>query len=306
MKLAFIINEKTCKTAFQQALSAKADALGLFSTITILKSTYQGETISLSKEFGLQYDYLISVGGDGTLNEVVNGLLQAHQNQPQIVLPIIGIITQGTANDFIKSLNSDGQVDTLFHLIKQQHYQQIDVGKLTCHLNKKPTVKYFINIADIGFGADVVQRMQHKRSLFGANFTYLKAILRTFLQYKPTQLTLTLDNKDIIKRNTLAIAIANGRFFGSGLCIAPHANLSDGKFAITHIGNISMFDFLFHLKSLKKGRKISHPEAQYLSAKTITVSANNPHCAIEADGEFMGYLPVQITVLPQTITLLSR
>ena len=110
----------------------------------------------------------------------------------------------------------------------------------------------------------------------------------------------------VITGKTLAIAVAKGKYFGSGLCIAPHALLSDGEFGVTHVGNVSMFDFLMHLGSLKKGKKINHPEAQYFKAKNIKVTSDDKTSAVEADGEFIGYLPLKINILPQQISFLHH
>ena len=306
MKVTFIINATSFSKHKQKKLIKAAELSGQFSKITLCVSNFAKHSIDLAKEACADSNYIISVGGDGTLNEVINGVLQAKTENQNRELPIVGVISEGTANDFIKSLSFTGEIDDLLSLIKNQQHKKVDIGKLECVDEEGSTkiIRYFINIADIGFGANVVQKMNEKRSIFGSNFTYIQAILNTFLRYKPKTLSCQVDDDLVITGKTLAIAVANGKYFGSGLCIAPHALLSDGEFGVTHIGNVSMFDFLKHLNALKKGKKIKHAEAQYFKARHIEVTSEDKKSAVEADGEFIGYSPLKIDILPQQISFL--
>ena len=306
MNIAFIFKGTHSNNRKIKKVLAITKSSELFNIINKYESQYAGNSIEIARVIAPENNYVIAVGGDGTLNEVVNGIMQYHQENPSETLPILGVLPLGTANDFVKSINHKKGIDALLVLIKNQHYHSIDLGKLQCNDEDRISkiTRYFINIADVGFGAHVVQKTNSGNSLFGANYTYIKAILSTFLSYKPKLLSLNIDDQAEQKQRALSIVFANGKYFGSGLGIAPHAQLADGKLAITHIGNVSMFDFLFYLGALKKGKKLSHPEAKYLKATKITIRSEDKHAAVEADGEFIGYLPVTAEVIPAKILFL--
>ena len=306
MNLVFIFkSSRTNKRKMQKVLSVTRSS-GLFGKVSASESLYAKNSIEIAQKIAHENDYIIAVGGDGTLNEVVNGVMLYHEEYPSQKLPTIGVLPLGTANDFVKSINHKRGIDELLTLIKNKQHQQIDIGKLQCFDEDRISkiTRYFINIADVGFGAHVVHKTNSSNSLFGANFKYTKAILSTFLSYKPRQLTIQFDDQPKQISNTLSLIFANGKYFASGLCIAPHAQLSDGNLAITQVGNVSMFDFLFYLGALKKGKKISHAEAKYFKAKRIKISSDDKEGAIEADGEFIGYLPLEVDVIPNKVNFL--
>lgn len=306
MNLVFIYkstpsNKRKIKTVLSTAKSS-----GIFNKVSAYESQYAGNSIEIAEKASAEYDYIIAVGGDGTLNEVANGILQYHQENLSKNLPILGVLPLGTANDFVKSINLKSGIDELISLIQNKQHRKIDIGKLQCFKEDRTTLltRYFINIADVGFGAHVVHKTNNGNSLLGANFTYTKAILGTFLTYKPKQIIVKIDDLPKQTSNTLSLIFAKGKYFASGLGVAPHANLSDGELAITHIGNVSMFDFLFYLSRLKKCKKITHHEAKYFKAKHLEVSSEDKNAAVEADGEFIGYLPLKVDVISEKILFL--
>lgn len=306
MNIAFIFkSSRTNKRKIQKVLSITKSS-GLFEIVNACESLYAKNSIEIAQKITANNDYIIAVGGDGTLHEVINGIMLYHQENPSKNLPVVGVLPLGTANDFVKSTELKSGIDELLQLIKNQQYQRIDLGKLQCFGEDRATkiTRYFINIADVGFGAHVVHKTNKGVSLFGANVTYTKAILSTFLSYKPKLITACIDGQTEQTSNTLSLIFAKGKYFASGLGIAPHAKLSDGELAITHIANVSMFDFLFYLRALKKCKKITHPEAKYFKAKRLEVSSEDKNAAVEADGEFIGYLPLKVEVIPEKINFL--
>ncbi len=306
MNLVFIYKgTPSNKRKIEQVLHT-AKSSGIFNKVSTYESQYAGNSIEIAQKVSAEYDYIIAVGGDGTLNEVMNGLMQYQHQQSDKELPKLGILPLGTANDFVKSTPLKSGINELISLIKNKQHRKIDIGKLQCFEKDRTTqlTRYFINIADVGFGAHVVHKTNKCSSIFGANATYIKAILGTFLSYKPKQITVQIDDQPKQTSNTLSLIFAKGKYFASGLGVAPHADLSDGKLAITHIGNVSMFDFLLYLGRLKKCKKITHPEAKYFKAKHLEVSSVDKNAAVEADGEFIGYLPLKVDVISKKISFL--
>jgi len=308
MNIVFIVKGTSRSKRKTIKAIASIKSSGLFKEVQIWHTEYAGQAISLASKACGQFDYLIAVGGDGTLNEVVNGCLQVkvhnEEGKPQKLIPIIGVLPQGTANDFIKTISITGKADELLELIKSESHSKVDIGQISyCNENGSMEKRYFLNIASVGIGANVVQCVNKSKKYLGANLTFLLAIVRTFLSYQPR--ALSVESNDFCwQGEALTLAIANGRYFGSGLCIAPHAKVNDGLFGITLLGQVSVKDFVMKFGQLKKGVMIKHPEVIYQQASFIEVTSSSPDCAVEADGEFLGFSPIRIEILPGELSFL--
>lgn len=224
--------------------------------------------------------HLIAVGGDGTFNVLVNGVCTHPNNAFQ---PILGIIPNGTGNDFYRSAGFPKNFPFL-NAIDNETYQVFDVGLIQTNTEKR----YFANIADIGFGGAVVLELQAFRKRFGPNFSYGLAIIKTFLQYKRPLVNIrsAAFNYD---GELLLAAFCNGSIFGDGLYIHPGAQINDGQMKLTLLGRVSLFDYLKNVIKVKRGKKIKHPEAKYLTVDgPITVSCPAQLLHAETDGEYLG------------------
>lgn len=305
MNIVFVVKGTRQNKRKTPKVVSSIKASGLFQEFEIWYTEYAGQTIGFAYKACGKFDYLIAVGGDGTLNEVVNGCLQAKDKNPQVPIPILGVLPQGTANDFVKTIATVGTADELLALIKSNSHREIDVGKIRCRgENGQMENRYFLNIASVGIGANVVQGVNKSKKYLGANLTFLIAIVRTFLSYKPRILNVKSNNGFEWQGKTIILAFANGRYFGAGICIAPHAIIDDGKFGVTLIGDVSVKDFILKFGQLKRGVIIDHPEVIYHEAGLMEVNCEAPDCAIEADGEFLGYAPLQVETLPRKISFL--
>lgn len=305
MNIVFIVKGTSQNKRKTSKVVSSIKASGIFQEVETWYTEYAGESIRFAKQACGKFDYLIAVGGDGTLNEMVNGCLQVKDKNPQVSMPIMGVLPQGTANDFVKTMAALGTAEELLELIKSKSHREIDVGKIRCRgENGQMENRYFLNIASLGIGANVVQSVNKSKKYLGANLTFLMAIVRTFLCYKPRILNVKSSNGFEWQGKTIILAVANGRYFGSGICIAPHAKLDDGKFGITLIGDVSVKDFILKFWQLKQGVIIDHAEVIYHEAAFMEVNSETPDCAIEADGEFLGYAPLQVEILPRKISFL--
>jgi YegS/Rv2252/BmrU family lipid kinase len=269
--------------------------------ISVLESTYAGHSRALAEASCTQCDYMVAVGGDGTLNEVLNGCLGANAD-----LPCLGALAHGTANDMLRSLHLKGTMDELCTMIRDEQERTIDIGRVICRDDSGAVIeRHFINIADIGIGAEVVQHLNQQPGLLGSNLHYLRAILKTFAGYQKRELSITSDCGLKWQGKTLAMVAANGQFFGSGLSVAPGAALNDGQLFITLVGDASLTDFALNLRRLKKGTLLDHPEASYHHARRLEVKSTGEHAPLEVDGEFLGFTPATIEVLPQRVRFLG-
>lgn len=268
----------------------------------IVESEYAGHAIELARAAATDADCVVAVGGDGTLNEVLNGCLQAASQDPQMTVPAIAVLACGTANDFIKSTPLTGRLEHLLALLAAGRYRTVDVGRVRYRDSQGASAeRYFINEASIGIGAEVVSRVNRGRRRLGANLTFLRAIVLAFRRFRAITLRLRWDKAAPRNQALLALVAGNGRYFGSGLCIAPDAKLDDGRLSCTLVGDVGVRTFVSKLPQLKRGARIDHPRVLYREAHSIEVTGGK--APVEADGEFLGYTPASIDILSAKVRL---
>jgi len=255
------------------------------------------EALSFIRQIDSSCTHLICVGGDGTFNTLVNGVC-SHPN-PEFS-PILGVLPNGTGNDFYRSAGYPKGFDFLKE-IQTKNFENFDVGVL----KTETELRYFANIADIGFGGAVVLQLQNFRKRFGPNFSYGLAIIKTFLQYKRPQVQIRSAHFQY-EGELLLAAFCNGSIFGDGLYIHPGAKITDGKLKLTLLGKVSLFDYLKNVLKVKRGQQIKHPEAHYLEvAFPIELNCVNQRLHAETDGEYIGGQKFEISLLPQRLKMLS-
>ena len=155
--------------------------------------------------------------------------------------------------------------------------------------------RYFINITDVGLAGYIVQNIDLSGTFINGYLTYQKAIIQTFLTYKHIKVRLESAEMNW-EGSILSLIMAKGKFFGTGLCIAPHANIDDGKLGLVLIGDVSLWDYIRNLGKLKKGLKLEHPEASYHTIGGCKITPIEGECPIDMDGEFVGYAPMEVPV----------
>ena len=300
MKITIIVNgislqKKFFYEAFLPSLK-KVFNVEIFETRTI-----HDAAALASQAVDNHHDVILAAGGDGTVNQVVNGILQGRENS--VDLPAVGIIPIGTGNDLARGLSIKPDIRQLFSLLTDFEPDKIDVGRVDFTKdNGIMDYRYFVNVADIGMGPEVVKRVMMSDRIFRSAVTYYTSILSTFINYKPVKVyAKTQDWEWSGKVRTLAIA--NSRYYGHGLCIAPDARTTDGVFDVFICGNASITDFVLQSLNLKRGRKIVHDKVTYLQASEFNLKAES-RCGIEADGEFLGWLPARVTLIPKLLKFL--
>ncbi|MFK7785056.1 MAG: diacylglycerol kinase family protein [Crocinitomicaceae bacterium] len=263
-------------------------------TVKLKKTKGPGDACEIAQKSSATSDVVIAVGGDGTCNEVVNGLMTNYNAKV-----VFGVIPNGTGNDFIRNFPAFDPV-TFVNSIVENKVTFIDVGKIDFGQN----ARYFINVADIGFGARVVETLnRQRRSGINGKLSYSLAIARTFIGYRKP--ILRVHNKDFeFEGKSLMIVFSNGSTFGSGLQIYPEAKLDSGKLGLTVIGDVSLFEYARNLGNLKNGRKIQHPEVIYDEFKKIHVTTTNENLWVETDGEIAGRSSITVEVMPGVLQLI--
>ena len=248
-----------------------------------------------------KFDYILAAGGDGTLNQVLNGVM-LHQ-QGETLLPAIGIIPLGTGNDFAKICGLQPDANQISNLLTQNNPQPTDTGRLNCQNETGEIItRYFINVCSLGMGPEVVRRLLKSDRSLGPTITYLKAITETFFTHKPQEILVNTSNW-VWRGKMRVLAIANGKSFGNAMYIAPDALPDDGVFSTFLAKEMPLLKFLMFLQLVKAKKKIKNNLIMYQTATTIEITAPEP-CPIEAEGEWMGWLPAKIEMQPGRINFL--
>ncbi len=251
-----------------------------------------------------KFDLILAAGGDGTLHQVVNGILS--KNEAAAHLPILGLLPIGTGNDFARSMGLKMNIPSLITSISKNQTREVNIGRVHFTNSKNHSeiqTCYFINVADVGMGSDVVKRISNQRKFLGIPYSYFLAILKTFFHYKLVQIKVVTPDWTW-QGEARAIAVANGNYFGQGLCIAPDAKPDDGIFSTFICAKVSVLDFILYSIPLKQGKKVIHKEVQYGTCQQMELKSDGP-CGIEADGEYLGVLPAKIEMVKTTVKFLA-
>ncbi len=246
-------------------------------------------------------EMIVGVGGDGTINEIANGFFDGKTLiNPQAVL---GIVPSGTGCDFSKSLHIPSSLKPALNVLTQAPSLAIDIGKANflAHSGYKEE-RYFLNVADFGFGGEVLERMNRNKAKRKAT-SYFKSTLATFFYYRNKTIKLKIDNNDIPKGEYLIGAISNGRIFGKGMKIAPDAKLDDELFDIVLVKGMKVREFLMNVWRIYAGTHLSHPKILLHRGKKIEAipEDTNEDVLIEIDGEQVGKLPATFEIVPRSI-----
>ena len=250
------------------------------------------------------YRKFISVGGDGTLNEVINGIFMNHQNLLSEIK--LGVVTVGTGNDWSRTHNIPESYKETVNIIKSDNLFKHDVGKAKYHYGNENESRYFINIAGMGFDAMVAKRVNvlKKRGYRGL-FVYMISLLSSLIQFKSTKLEIYTDNKKIYSDSSFLVSIGICRYNGGGMMLLPDAIPDDGLFDLTVIRKVTRLKVLANIKNVFDGSFVKIKEVERFQAKSFTIIADPPHTLnIETDGESLGNSPLDFEIVPRAINMI--
>jgi diacylglycerol kinase (ATP) len=258
-----------------------------------------GHAIELAKSaVNKGYKLVVSVGGDGTINEIVNGIY-ATGGIKDIELGIIGT---GTGSDYIRTIGiSRHYQESCQHLVNPVK-KSVDLGVVEFLNDGQSTKRIFANFAGLGFDAEVVRATTKKFKNLGGKPAYLLGLLSTFATYKNRTIHLTLDGQKE-NRKICTIVMSNGKYGGGSMLIAPNADPCDGLFDVMIIGDVSKPDLLWSLPRIYRGTHLTHPKVTMKRAKFVEIYADN-NMSIQADGDLVGEAPARFRVLPSALNIL--
>jgi YegS/Rv2252/BmrU family lipid kinase len=257
-----------------------------------------GHAIELARAaVGKGYRLVISVGGDGTINEVVNGLYDTGSLKDVA----LGIIGTGTGGDYIRTLGVPRNCLQACQNLLHAHKLTVDLGMVEHTVDGQRRRRLFTNFAGLGFDAEVVRATTKKFKKLGSLPSYLAGLLTTLVCYRNRDLTVKVDGKTQ-ERKVCTIVMSNGKYGGGSMYIAPQADITDGLLDVVTIGDVSKPDLLASLPRIYRGTHLTHPKVTLQRASDIEIRAS-VSTALQADGELLGEAPARFTVLPSALNI---
>lgn len=256
---------------------------------TLFTTEYQGHATEIAKQIKNDYDVIIGAGGDGTMHELVNGMIFGKA--------ALAAIPIGSGNDFVKMLNLPKNPEEAVNVIKNNQRMKIDIGQIGN--------QYFPNGVGIGFDAWVVRESLKVKRLRGF-LIYLYSVLKTVFSYKNEKIEFFANGKNEEKEIFL-IAVGNGRAMGGGFYLTPSAEIDDGQFDICIIHGLSKREVFLNLPKAIKGAHTDMEQVQMLRTNKLKILSQKG-IAVHADGELLGlnFKELNIKILPKVFEVIHN
>jgi YegS/Rv2252/BmrU family lipid kinase len=271
------------------------DGLGPFDTV--FTTAPRDATAIARREAEAGRRLIVAFGGDGTISETADGILQAGAG----ATTELGIIPRGTGGDFRRTLELPQDLAEAARRVREGAARVIDAGRVTyvAHDGRTET-RHFVNVSSFGYSSAVASRANASTKRFGAKMAFVGAAVRTLLAYDNTDVWLQLDDGPRHRRRVMLTAVGNGRYFGGGMKICPDAQLDSGVLDVVVVGDLSRGDVILKGSRLYDGshltiEDVTSARARKLVAEPVEADAIVP---IELDGETPGRLPATFEVLP--------
>lgn len=248
------------------------------------------------------YSRIIVVGGDGTMNEVINGVFSQRKLHTTEIM--LGMISVGTGNDWARMFNIPLDYEGAVKTIKEQKTFIQDAGLVSYRKNDKEWKRYFINIAGMGFGAKVVERSNRMKDKGKSGpFLYFYNIFYSLLRYKAQQAAIEIDGTSYDRR-IFSMNVGIGKYNGGGMIQVPHAIADDGLYSITLIKKMGKLNVLVNIKRLYNGSITKHSRVETYMAKSVQIDGS-PRLQVETDGETLGHGPLSFEIIPRSVRVIS-
>jgi diacylglycerol kinase (ATP) len=243
---------------------------------------------------------IIVVGGDGTLNEIVNGIFTCRACPSTDIS--LAMIPVGTGNDWGRMFGIPLDYEKAAEIISEGKMMLHDIGVMTYHQGEEIRKRYFINIAGLGFESVVVRRTNYQKERgYSGKAIYFYNLLISLLTYKNTRAEIIVDGENN-SAEVFSINVGNGKYCGGGMRQTPDALPDDGLLDVTVINGIGKIEIILSLKMLYDGTILSHPKIDAYKCKNLKVNSDSVLWA-EADGESLGHTPAEFSILPSRINI---
>lgn len=250
---------------------------------------------------------IVACGGDGTISEVANGILESGRDIE------LGLLPSGTGGDFRRTLNIPPHAPAAARALRNGRTRLIDVGRVTYQdYEGAERTRCFLGVASLGMSPEVIARVKKQdasRLPFNAShwlsgkISFAAATLQTTLAFAPITIKIQLDDKTERRLTVANLCVANARYFGGGMKIAPQAKLDDGLFDVVSIGDLGALEIIFNAHRLYFGTHEGLEQVHHTLAKRVEIcsATSSVEVAIEVDGELLGRLPAIFEILPRAL-----
>jgi YegS/Rv2252/BmrU family lipid kinase len=255
----------------------------------VVLSEYPGHLGQAAKDAG--DSLLVVIGGDGTANEVANSI--AGTDAELAVLP------GGTGMDFGRTHGIPSSFADAVRVALGGETRTIDLGRVEL---EDGTSRLFANVGSAGMSGAVARRANTMTKRFGGRATFFYALTREFLAWQNTRVVVELEDGSRREGPMHDVIVANGRYHGGGMQLAPEARQDDGAFDVVTIGDVSKLDFVTTAPKLYSGRYLSHPKVELLRSSSVAIDSDEP-LPLEVDGEPIGTTPARFEAVPSALRL---
>ena len=312
MKPLFIVNPRSGGGRTGEVFEGMRGAIErIVGPIDVERTTgpRHAEDIALSAAL-MGRETVVAVGGDGSVHEVTCGLMLAREKGKEDTK--LGVLGQGTGGDFRRTLGLEHRLDRYCRAIAGGRTRPVDVGRFSYQaFDGSEKTAYFINILSAGMGGLVDRYVAEMGRQMGGTLAYFAASLRGLVESRIGHLKCTVRHRGEERVETIAtrnIAICNGRYFGSGMHVAPMADPGDGQFEVVSLGDAPKVKFALTSSRIYSGKHIGHPEVVHFPCDRITIELENEAVSdrflLDVDGEALGKLPITIEVMPGALEVL--
>jgi YegS/Rv2252/BmrU family lipid kinase len=293
-RFAVIVNPKA---AGGKAIKKLPEISATASSVTpeyLLHVTSSIEDARLrAREFAnLGIERIVAVGGDGTFNEVANGILESNAR------PALGIVPAGTGCDLPRTLGVPSGIAESLVFAMSGDARPMDVGVAKTSTSER----HFLNVAGMGFDAKVANRAQQKKHLSGKK-AYMVALAQELTDFGYIDVRIEVDGQEIATK-AVFVSVANAQFLAGGFHFAPMARIDDGLLDLAIIDDISLPGFVKAVPSVMRGKHLSNPHWSHYTATHVKVTASTP-ALVQLDGEIVGTSPAEFSIVPKAIDVVA-
>jgi diacylglycerol kinase (ATP) len=241
--------------------------------------------------------FLVAVGGDGTVQEVVNGMIQ--DDRPIRGDAVLGVVAAGSGSDFVRTFGLPGDAIRAIRHLEGDRLYPIDVARAEYRDGRGAAMRYVPNIAEVGLGGAVVARAERLPRWMGRS-RYFWGFWLSLKRYRPCEITVRADRKEFSGRAN-NVVVANCQFYGGGMKISPRSYPGDGLLDV-QISTGPKSEAFTLIPKIYKGEHVPHPHIKEMRGRVISIEADRP-LPVEGDGEVLGITPATFSIVPQAISL---
>lgn len=264
---------------------------------------YEGHASELAREAVVEgFRKIVALGGDGTIHEILNGVMAQEQVPPSEV--ILGIIPVGSGNDWARLYGIPKDSEEAVELLARGETSIQDVVRVDTGSGEESSCRYMMNIGGLGIDSHVCYLFEQEK-LKGrrGDLQYLKCLTKAFVKYKCPMFKVYVDDTLFYEGYAISVAMGNGKYCGGGMRQTPDADPTDGLIDVTVIGKISKMQFVTSIKHLFDGTITSLEQVSTAKGRKIQVYAS-PASFMEVDGELVGYSPVTARIVPAAVKVI--